>query len=64
MRHHLLRCVIGVVVFALAGLPVIVLATPAISRADGECAPGWTWASRTALDDPPTCGNLTLGLAN
>lgn len=44
MRHYLRRCVIGAVAFVLAGLPATVIATPAIGRADGECAPGWGWS--------------------
>jgi hypothetical protein len=44
MRRYLRRCMIGAFALVLAGLPVTVLGTPAISRADGECAPGWGWS--------------------
>ncbi|EUA26885.1 hypothetical protein I548_4991 [Mycobacterium intracellulare] len=44
MRRYLRRSLIGVFALALAGLPVTVLGTSAIARADGECAPGWGWS--------------------
>lgn len=44
MRRYLRRSLIGVFALALAGLPVTVLRTSAIARADGECAPGWGWS--------------------
>ena len=38
------RCAVGVFALVLAGLPTTWLAAPAVSRADGECAPGWAWS--------------------
>ena len=40
------RCAVGVFALVLAGLPTTWLAAPAVSRADGECAPGWAWRPR------------------
>lgn len=45
MRHYLRRCVIGAAALMLVGLPVTAIATPATSRAYGECAPGWGWSA-------------------
>jgi hypothetical protein len=38
------RCAVGVFAVVLAGLPTTWLASPAVSRADGDCAPGWAWS--------------------
>jgi hypothetical protein len=43
-RALLRRCAVGVFALVLAGLPTTWLAAPAVSRADGECAPGWAWS--------------------
>jgi hypothetical protein len=37
-------CAVGVFALVLTVLPTAWLAAPAVSRADGECAPGWAWS--------------------
>jgi hypothetical protein len=46
VARFLWRCAMGAFAFALAGLPAIVIAEPAISHADDPppCAPGWAWS--------------------
>ncbi len=44
MRDHLRRCLVGAFALVSIGLPATALASPEISRADGDCAPGWGWS--------------------
>lgn len=44
MRDHLRRCLVGAFALVSIGLPATAVATPGISRADGDCAPGWGWS--------------------
>lgn len=45
-RHLRTRCAIGAFALALAGLPAVAIAGPAVSRADDPppCGPGWVWS--------------------
>lgn len=45
MRDHLRRCLIGAFALVSIGSPATALATPGISRADGDCARGWGWSA-------------------
>lgn len=44
MRDHLRRCLVGAFALVSIGLPATAVASPGISRADGDCAPGWGWS--------------------
>ncbi|MBZ4511571.1 hypothetical protein GBO22_15360, partial [Mycobacterium avium subsp. hominissuis] len=45
MRDHLRRCLVGAFALVSIGLPATAVASPGISRADGDCAPGWGWSA-------------------